>query len=114
MRCAALVGRLVAWLHCQMYETPLYLAALEGQESAVSLLLDNGALVNATDTVLNTPLHAAAAGGHVGIAALLLERGGNPHQLNEVRLQAGGTYSGRGAPPLPYLCPTPMCPVCPV
>jgi hypothetical protein len=69
-----------------MYETPLYLAALEGQESAASLLLDNGALVSVTDEALNTPLHAAAAGGHVGIAALLLERGGNPRQTNEVSL----------------------------
>ncbi len=78
----------------QMYETPLFLAALEGQDKAVELLLDNGALVNSTDRDLNAPLHAAARGGHVGVAALLLERGGNPLQANEV----GGLWSSEPAP----------------
>jgi ankyrin repeat protein len=72
-----------------MYETPLYLAALEGQDKAVSLLLDNGALVNTTDSFMNTPLHAAAMRGHVGVAALLLERGANQFQVNDVRTCCG-------------------------
>ena len=77
-------------LSLQMYETPLFLAALDGREKAVALLLDNGALVNITDSELNSPLHAAAKGGHVGVAALLLERGANPNQPNEVRVRGGG------------------------
>ena len=81
-------------LSLQMYETPLFLAALDGREKAVALLLDNGALVNITDSELNSPLHAAAKGGHVGVAALLLERGANPNQPNEVRVRGGARVPG--------------------
>jgi ankyrin repeat protein len=70
----------------QMYEMPLHLAAMEGQEKAAEMLLDNGAVINATDRELRTPLHHAALKGHVGVAAILLERGANQYQEDEVRL----------------------------
>ena len=40
----------------------------------VRILLDNGAIVDATNYAGRTPLHSCAVGGHVDMAYLLLER----------------------------------------
>jgi ankyrin repeat protein len=72
-----------------MYETPLYLAALEGKDEAVSLLLDNGAIVGAVNGHMQSPLHAAAFGGHVAVASYLLERGADPLLKDEVCMLRG-------------------------
>jgi ankyrin repeat protein len=58
----------------------LILAAAKGHTGVVSLLLDRGAHVNATDHTGWTPLHAAIYGGHAEVVRLLLERGA---QLNQ-------------------------------
>jgi len=61
--------------------TPLHLAAFFGELEAARVLLNHGAVVNASSTnaMRNTPLHAAAAGRSSEIAKLLLDRGASPN-----------------------------------
>ena len=44
--------------------TPLHLAALNGNESVVKYLVEQGADIQANDIKQSTPLHVAAGGGH--------------------------------------------------
>jgi ankyrin repeat protein len=55
--------------------TPLYLAALNGHEELVKLLLSHDVSVNTTTNYGQTPLHGAASDGHLGIIKLLFEKG---------------------------------------
>ena len=55
--------------------TPLYLAALNGHEELVKLLLSHDFSVNTTTNYGQTPLHGAASDGHLGIIKLLFEKG---------------------------------------
>jgi len=55
--------------------TPLYLAALNGHEELVKLLLSHDVSVNTTANYGQTPLHGAASDGHLGIIKLLFEKG---------------------------------------
>ena len=55
--------------------TPLHLASMEGHEPVVSLLLGEGAVVDARDDLEFTPLHAASLEGHAAVVALLAEGG---------------------------------------
>ena len=55
--------------------TPLYLAALNGHEELVKLLLSHDVSVNTTTNDGQTPLHGAASDGHLGIIKLLFEKG---------------------------------------
>jgi uncharacterized protein len=65
----------------------LHLAAHFGQEAAVALLLELGALLEqrSENSNNNTPLHAAVAGCRWGTTQLLLERGA------DIRANYGGT-----------------------
>jgi ankyrin repeat protein len=58
-------------------QTPLYLAAVTGDEGMVELLLTNKAAVNAQDNKGETPLHKAVAGGHKDVAELLRQHDGH-------------------------------------
>jgi ankyrin repeat protein len=65
--------------------TPLHCAAWKGHANVVTLLLDNGADVNAKNTNDHwgdTPLHAAAHGNQRAAAEVLLARGADIHALN--------------------------------
>jgi ankyrin repeat protein len=53
-------------------ETPLYIAAREGREPVVRLLLENGAAVNQATVDEMTPMHIAVSMGHMGVAHALL------------------------------------------
>lgn len=55
----------------------LYLAAGEGHEDTVQMLLDNGADVNAKDWIGSTALDWAAPGGHERTVRALLRNGSN-------------------------------------
>lgn len=55
--------------------TPLHLAAREGKQAVVSLLLAKGAAVNEVSTGGYTPLHLAALHGYTNIADTLLKKG---------------------------------------
>ncbi|KAK5801221.1 hypothetical protein VI817_003433 [Penicillium citrinum] len=55
--------------------TPLLCAAANGHESAVRLLLERGADIEAQDRIFRTPLILAAMGGHGPTVKLLLAKG---------------------------------------
>ena len=55
--------------------TPLYLAAANGHEELVKLLLRHDVSVNTRTNDCQTPLHAAAFGGRLSIIKLLVEKG---------------------------------------
>lgn len=63
-------------------ETPLHVAATNGDEDNAIRLIANGANVNAKDDIRPhrglTPLHNAAAYGHSRLAGLLLKNGAHP------------------------------------
>ncbi|ORX96607.1 ankyrin [Basidiobolus meristosporus CBS 931.73] len=54
---------------------PLIIAAKEGYNNLVNIILDYGGDINQTDSQGCTALHHAAAWGHLKTATLLLERG---------------------------------------
>ncbi|PYH73618.1 ankyrin repeat-containing protein [Aspergillus vadensis CBS 113365] len=56
-------------------QTPLSLAAENGQEGIVQMLLERGALIETMNSRSQTPLSLAAENGHEDIVHMLLERG---------------------------------------
>ena len=58
--------------------TALFLAAENGSEAAVEILLDAGAKADARNTANSTPMHRAAQGGHLAVVKSLIEAGANP------------------------------------
>jgi ankyrin repeat protein len=63
---------------------PLHVAAWEGENEAVALLLDRGADIAARGFDEWTAQHLAARGGHAKTCQLLLERGADRDALNGV------------------------------
>ena len=73
----------------------------------VSLLVDKGADINASDNHSITPLYYAVSSEEVAVVALLLDRGADVN----IRDAAGGTACRRalafaGTPLLDRLCPS--------
>ncbi|KAL8567849.1 hypothetical protein ACOMHN_058971 [Nucella lapillus] len=56
-------------------ETPLHVAAIKGDITAVRELLDKGSNPNVRDNAGWTPLHEAVNHGHTSVAEILLQRG---------------------------------------
>ncbi|KAL4237944.1 hypothetical protein ACF0H5_002654 [Mactra antiquata] len=63
--------------------TPLHQAVLDGNESAVRLLVSHGADINKQDDDSWTPLHAACAEGHADIVQFLLDNGADKSILTD-------------------------------
>ena len=75
--------------------TPLWLAAEQGHEAVVKLLLEKGAELEAKDEGGGgTPLGRAAEQGHEAVVKLLLEKGAELEAKDE---DGGGTPLGRAA-----------------
>lgn len=55
--------------------TPLWIAADNGWEAVVELLLQKGAKVESKDDFGKTPLSIAAGNGHEAVVELLLQNG---------------------------------------
>ena len=64
-------------------QTPLHIAAEDGETNEVTRLLKEGALMDAQDRWKRTPLHLAAESGHVGIVKELLAAGANPNAVTK-------------------------------
>ncbi|OQR86170.1 hypothetical protein THRCLA_10567 [Thraustotheca clavata] len=64
--------------------TPLHLAAQQGHDEVVEMLLECGALTDTKDIGGSTPLHRAAKNGHAKVAILLLKHGANKEALDNV------------------------------
>jgi len=56
-------------------ETPLHLAALNGNNSMVAFLIENGANVNAKNVEGSSPLHMAISAGHLEVVSYLATHG---------------------------------------
>jgi len=64
-------------------DTPLHVAAGEGQMEALELLLNWEADIESKNRVGSTPLHRAASNGQVAAVKKLLENGGNVDATNK-------------------------------
>jgi len=76
---------------CRIYGCALGIAASQGYERMVRLLLDCGADVNLEVTPHGHPIEGAARGGHEEVVELLLEHGASPERAF-VRAADGGQW----------------------
>ncbi|KAL1519292.1 hypothetical protein AB1Y20_022819 [Prymnesium parvum] len=61
----------------------LHMAAEEGHEAVVDMLLGMGAVTSRVNAEGQTPLHLAAMNGHKRVISQLLRHGGSPHTVDE-------------------------------
>jgi ankyrin repeat protein len=64
-------------------DTPLHVAAIQGDTRMISLLLDAGAEIDARGEYGHTPLHEAVGQGHIEAVRLLLSRGADASVTND-------------------------------
>lgn len=67
-------------------DTPLHLAAQQGDAEMVRLLIEAGAEVDAQGDLCVTPLYQGVMEGHVAVARRLLESGADPDAPNELNV----------------------------
>lgn len=65
-------------------DTPMHLAALNGQVEDIRVMLKCVSDVDVRGDIGNTPLHMAIMGGHAGVVELLLEHGADPTATNDL------------------------------
>ncbi|XP_063227622.1 GA-binding protein subunit beta-1 isoform X2 [Bacillus rossius redtenbacheri] len=82
----ALMGRGAPFTTDWLGTSPLHLAAQNGHEDTVEVLLRAGISRDARTKVDRTPLHMAAYEGHASIVELLLGRGANPNAKDMLRM----------------------------
>lgn len=63
----------------QFGQTPLHIAAFEGQVPISNVLISKGASISTQDKNGWTPLHSAASGGNLAICEKLLHQGADPN-----------------------------------
>jgi len=63
--------------------TPLHLAAREGDKDLISLLVSHGASPSVKDSFGDTPLHFAVRKGNKALMGILIEHGADPHTTNK-------------------------------
>jgi ankyrin repeat protein len=56
-------------------QSPLHMAARDGNVELVRLLIARGAFINVLDSTRVTPLHLAAANGHLDVVQILIRAG---------------------------------------
>ncbi len=66
----------------ELGETPLHTAAAAGNEAALKLLIEKGAVIDATNDYLRTPLHYAAIMGHYEVVKALCAAKAGIHALD--------------------------------
>ena len=71
--------------------TPLHLAALEGQAAMISLFIQYGAALDATDARSMTPLFYAVYRGHVDAAKVMLDGGASTQGVIPPLVMAAGS-----------------------
>lgn len=76
-------------------DTPLIMAAAQGNMELVTLLLKSGAQTDAQNTAGDTALIAATREGHTAICRVLLNAGANAHLRNADRIDAVDTAKRR-------------------
>ena len=59
----------------QTMQTPLHVAAAQGDTTTVSMLLESGAMIDAQDANGNTPAHLATDQSHIGTVEFLINSG---------------------------------------
>ncbi|XP_032234250.2 ankyrin repeat and SOCS box protein 13 [Nematostella vectensis] len=64
------------------FETPLHLAAIRGNDTAIKVLLMHGACINARSADMMTPLHEASLAGHVRCVEILIGAGADVNICN--------------------------------
>mmetsp|Transcript_19907 Transcript_19907/g.33552 ORF Transcript_19907/g.33552 Transcript_19907/m.33552 type:complete len:210 (-) Transcript_19907:3428-4057(-) len=82
---------------------PIHIAAQNGFDAHVQLLLDHGADINAVNGKGNTPLHMAWSYDYVSTAELLTSKGANVHQANDKGFTASCGIDGDKCRPIVYL-----------
>ncbi|KAL6071519.1 Serine/threonine-protein phosphatase 6 regulatory ankyrin repeat subunit C-like [Balamuthia mandrillaris] len=82
---AQLLSQLLSRKEETFGETLVHIAAANGSEEVLRLLLSKGASPNATDENGNTPLHSASGEGHSGCCQLLVDAGAEVNAVDHSR-----------------------------
>jgi len=75
------------WCCCQLGNTALHYAALNGHMELCKVLIRAGVTRDAHTKVNRTPLHLAAQEGHLPVVELLLSSGADVHATDMVTFQ---------------------------
>lgn len=82
---------------------PIHIAAQNGFDAHVQLLLDHGADINAMNGKGNTPLHMAWSYDYLSTAELLVSKGANVNQANDKGFTANSGIDGDKCRSIVYL-----------